>query len=153
MPRPKGSKNKGNRREVRLSELENLLDPTEVPDGDTDDEDSSDNVVLIDKDGCYGFKTYKYGYELHFRRRYEHDTAVETRNPKTKETRTVIYNSGDYAPWQLAPRPYHTTMSHLLVAAKRLMIKDGISMEQDISSLVEVIEKSEKRILGIVHEH
>jgi hypothetical protein len=152
MARTKGSKNKL-RKEFIIDDLETFLSETVDTTPETDDEDSSDNVVLIDSEGSYGFKTYKYGYELHTRRKYEHDTMIETISPKTREVKKVYFKAGEFGPWQLSTNAFHTTLQSLLLRAKRLMVKEALSEEQDISNLVQIIDKSESRILSIVNGH
>ena len=139
------------RKEIKLSELENLLDANDLSESHSDDEDSSDNIVLIDKEGCYGFKTYRYGYELHFRRKYESDTLIETTNGKTGMTKRVVIKAGEYGPWQLTEGPFHNTLQSLLIKAKRLIVKNTISEQKDLSTLVEIINQSELRIAGILN--
>lgn len=145
--KPRGSRN-GRRTEIDLETLieDGGVEPVQAE--QQDDEES--DVVLIDSEGIYGLRTYKYGYELHVRRKYKKDTVVEIKGVGSNESRQVLYKAGDFGPWQFSARPFHGKLSTLLLAVHEMMIKDKITESLTIKNLTEVIKESESRILQVV---
>lgn len=133
----------GRRKEIDLETL--IEDGGKEPEQVDQQEEEQSNVVLIDSEGIYGVRTYKFGYELYVRRKYKKDTIVETKGISS-EIKTVVYKAGDYGPWQIAAKPYHKTMDSVLLTTFHHMIKDGISESSNISNLRQIIKDSEDRI-------
>jgi hypothetical protein len=131
-------------------DIEDLLDTElsveEV--GHPEDEQGSD-VIPIDTLGMYGLKTYRYGYELHYRDKFTKDTAYEIK-PSRGEPYIVTYKSGEYSPWKLSDKPFHARLDTLLVAASQLMIKQKISESGSVSNLSKIIKESEERIIKTI---
>lgn len=146
--KPRGSRSNGRRTEIDLETLieDGGVEPIQAE--QQDDEES--DIVLIDSEGIYGLRTYKYGYELHVRRKYKKDTVVEIKGVGNNETRQILYKAGDFGPWQFSARPFHGKLGTLLTAVHEMMIKDKIAESLTIKNLADVIKESEKRILQVV---
>lgn len=115
-----------------------------------DDQDTADvvsDVIVIDKYGRYGLRTYKYGYELVTRDQYNSDTEYEVVNKRTKETRVENYKKGDYTEWRLSPYAFHGTLDRLFTRAAQLMVKDGLDCHKDIEKLPQILKEVEERII------
>lgn len=145
--KPRGSRN-GRRTEIDLETL--IEDGGKQPVQAEQQDDQESDIVLIDSEGVYGLRTYKYGYELHVRRKYNKDTVVEIKAVGSSESRQMLYKAGDFGPWQLSARPFHGKLGTLLLAVHEMMIKDKITESLNIKNLSDIIKESEKRILQVV---
>lgn len=114
----------------------------------SDDQEVVSDVIIIDKQGRYGLRTYKYGYELLTRDQYNADTEVEITSIRTKSTRFEYYKKGDYTEWRLSAYPFHGTLDRLFARASQLMIKDGIECHKDIAKLPQILKEVEERIIN-----
>jgi hypothetical protein len=150
---PKGKpRGKGNGRRIETEvNLEELLDgqasATPVADNSQQEDEEESNIIVVDTEGRYGVRTYKYGYELHVRRKYNKDTLVENFSPKTKESKQVLFKAGDFGPWQFAPKPFHGRLEALFTTLHQLMVKDKITEAASFVNIAKIILESEQRIV------
>lgn len=139
------ARGKGRVKEFNLEdELNSHLLPSEEL-NDIDDDTDSEHIVLIDAEGLYGFQTYKYGYALMSRRRFDTDTLIEKIIPRTGEIKKEFYKKGDFSPWAPSPYTYHSRLDFLLKRAFQLAIKDKVATLKDLTNVVSIIEETEKR--------
>jgi hypothetical protein len=144
--KPRGKKSPN----VKEYDLEAMLDSTDVVENSIQDDETTSDVVLIDTEGVYGLKTYKYGYELYVRRKFLKDTVIEIKVPATAEIRKTLFRAGEFGPWQLAAKPFHGKLDTLLVSVHQMMVKDRISESLSIKNLEGIIRESEGRILKTI---
>jgi hypothetical protein len=112
-------------------------------------EDKESDVIAIDTLGMYGLKTYRYGYELHCRDKFDKDTAYEIKTPKG-EPYIVSYKAGEFSPWRLSDRPFHGRLDTLFTTAAQLMVKKKIAEGNSIANLAKIIKESEDRIIKAI---
>lgn len=112
-------------------------------------EDKESDIIPIDTLGVYGLRTYRYGYELHCRDKFDKDTAFEI-NPLKGDSYIVSYKAGEYGPWRLADRPFHGRLDTLFTAASQLMIKQKIAKDNSVAGLAKIIKESEERLIKAV---
>lgn len=147
--KPRGKRN-GRRTEIEV-DLETLLDggnnTSLAENPQSSEEEVESDIIIVDSEGKYGVRTYKYGYELHMRRKYDRDTIVETFAPKTKETKQVLFKAGEFGPWQIAPRPYHSKLDTLFTVLHQWMVKDKIAEAGTFNNIAQLIRESEDRII------
>lgn len=113
-------------------------------------EDTESDVIPIDTLGMFGLRTYKYGYELHCRTKFEKDTAFEIK-PAKGDPYITSYKAGEFSPWRLADKPFHGRLDTLFTAAAQLMIKQKIAESNTVSNLAQIIKESEQRLIKAVN--
>lgn len=148
--KPRGARGtRGGLRTETVVNLEDLLDGNNnsATENSQQEDDVESDIIVVDTDGKYGVRTYKYGYELHVRRKYNRDTLIETVNNKTKETKQTLFKAGEFGPWQLAPKPFHGKLDTLFATLHQWMIKDKISESGTFKNVAEMIRESEQRII------
>ena len=128
-------------------DIEDLLDTElSVEENGTSEDNKESDVIQIDTLGLYGLRTYKYGYELHCRQKFDKDTAYEI-SPSKGDPYIVSYKAGEFGPWKLADKPFHGRLDTLFSSAAQLMIKDKIAENGSIANLSKIIKESEERLI------
>ena len=107
------------------------------------------SVIPVNKDKTYGIAidSKRFYVAIYKRKKYTEDQSIPYRS--NGQVLYKFYKAGDYSDWQLAPRPYHNSLSAALKMVAELMLQDGLEESRDLLDLAATIEKVKEEVSWI----